>query len=480
MRMPGTTPPRSRPRTGATVPPGPAAVFVLAGLALGAAPAVSVADVPAAGHGASRHPTAVRAPITTVAPDTAARPAPDPYPLDGYARTGIRRLEAYRRVLAGEMPGRLAIPPGGRLGTEEIVLRLADAAPGFDLGPETPIDPELQRVLERVLGSLHPSYRAALLDITDPARPRYAAIRPDEGYLPGSVGKILVMTGLFEQLRRLHPDDVEARVRLLRETRIEADDFAFPNHHAVPVVADDWSGVRHRAIRRGDVFTLWEWVDHMASPSSNAAASMVWKQILLMDAFGPDYPPTPEREAAFLAETPRSELSDRAIRLVEEPLLAAGIDTADLRIRTFFTNGAQRRIPGRGSHSTPRQLVRWLVRMEQGRLVDEWSSLEMKRLLYFTRRRYRFAYSPALSEAAVYFKSGSLYRCVPEAGYSCGQYRGNAQNLMHSVAIVESPARNPERVYLVSLMSDVRKVNSASEHAEIATRLERAMRELHP
>ena len=114
-------------------------------------------------------------------------------------------------------------------------------------------------------------------------------------------------------------------------------------------------------------------------------------------------------------------------------------------------------------------------------MVDRWSSLEMKRLMYFTRRRYRYAASPALNEAAVYFKSGSLYRCQEEPGYECGQYRGNAENLMHSVAIVESPARGEhQRVYLVSMMSNVLKVNSAAEHAEIGTQIERSIAALHP
>lgn len=406
--------------------------------------------------------------------------APDPYPLDGAERTGIRRLEAYRRILAGEMPGNLRLPAGAMLRSDQVVLRLAGAARDWDPAPGTPVDPELQRVLETAIGDAHPSYRAALVDITDPERPRWAAITPDEGYIPGSVGKILVMTGLFEQLRRLYPDDVAARARLLRETRITADDFAMPSAHSIPVVSEDGNSLVNRRVREGDTFTLWEWVDHMVSPSSNSAASMVWKQILLMDEFGSSYPPSPEQAAAFFAETPKDELTDRSTRLIEEPLAAAGLDPEGLHIRTFFTRGARKYVPGRGSLATPRQLARWMVRLEQGRLVDEWSSLEMKRLIYFTRRRYRYASSPALNDAAVYFKSGSLYSCMEEEGYECVQYRGNRRNLMHSVAIVESPAGSETpRVYLVSIMSNVLKVNSAVEHQSIGTRLERGIEELH-
>lgn len=412
---------------------------------------------------------------------TSALVPPHPHPLDDYERTGIRRLRAYSMILNGEMPGSLPIQPGARLPRSAIRLRLVGVDQDLDLPRDAATDPELQAGIERIAGRRHPSYRVAVLDITDPAAPRYAAVRGDQGYIPGSVGKLLVMSGLFNELAQLHPHDFAARERILRETRVVADEFAVPNSHEVPIVADDWSRVTHRAIRIGDEFSLWEWVDHMVSPSSNAAGSVVWKEAMLIDAFGHDYPPSRDEETAFFRTTPKTELTERMIRVIEEPLIAAGLDPELLRIRTMFTNGAQRAIPGRGSLATPRTLVRWLLRLEQGRLVDEWSSLEMKRLIYYTRRRYRYAFSPALNEAAVYFKSGSLYRCVPEDGYSCGQYMGNAENLMHSLAIVESPAgaENP-RVYLVSMMSNVLKVNSASEHMEIGTQIERLIASLHP
>lgn len=405
-------------------------------------------------------------------------PGATAYPLDGWEYTGIRRLRAYRMIHEGRMPGSLSLPPGALLPSSAIRLRLVGVGEGFDISEDTPRDPVLQNGVERILAGRHPSYRMALLDITDPAHPRYAAVREDGGYYPGSVGKILVMIGLFDELRELHPDDPQARAALLRGTRVAADRFAMPNSHRVPVVAEDWSGATHRAVRIGDVFTLWEWVDHMVSPSSNAAGATVWKQALLLNAFGRDYPPSPEEEEAFFRDTPRQELMERSIRVLEEPLRALGLDTEKLRLRTYFTAGAQRVIPGQSSYATPRELLRLLVKLEQGEVVDRWSSLEMKRLLYFTRRRYRYAASPALAEAAVYFKSGSLYRCRPEPGYECRQYRGNAENLMHSVAIVESPARDHEeqRVYLISMMSNVPKVNSAAEHMQIASQIEGLIR----
>jgi len=388
---------------------------------------------------------------------------------------------AYRLQLEGKIPGRFRLPPGAMLSRDQIKLRMLGVNDSFDIGPNTPTDPQLQEGLERIVGSRHPSYRAAMLDITDPEHPRYAAVRADEGYIPGSVGKLLVLTGLFSQLKKLYPTDTAARAALLRNTVIVADRFVVPNSHQVPVVNEDITGVIHRAIRVGDQFTLWEWVDHMVSPSSNAAGSMVWKQALLMDAFGTAYPPTKEQEDEFFRTTPPAELSERAVRILDEPILALGLDTSRLRQGTFFTRTASRIIPGTGSYATPSQLVRWMLKLEQGQIVDEWSSLEMKRLLYFTRRRYRYAAASALDSAAVYFKSGSLYQCKPEPGFTCTQYHGNGMNLMHSVAIVESSAESVDpRVYLISIMSNVLKVNSAAEHATIAALIERHVRSIHP
>jgi hypothetical protein len=406
---------------------------------------------------------------------------PAPYPLDGYEQTGIRRLRAYAMLLDRRMPGNLRLPPGALLSRSEIRLRLLEVNDSLDVGPETPHDPELQAALEQIAETRDPSYRFAVLDITDPARPRYAAVKPTQGYTPGSVGKLLVMTALFHQLKKHYPDQLGDRARVLRETMVPADQWAMPNSHAVPVVADDWSSVTHRAVRIGDVFSLWEWVDHMVSPSSNAAGTMVWKQVILLDQFGRRYPVTGEEADSFFANTPRQELAQRAYRVIEEPLLELGLDTAQLKLRSFFTSGAARAVPGQSSLVTPQELVRWLIKLEQGRVVDRWSSQEMKKLIYFTRRRYRYAVSTALDSAAVYFKSGSLYRCRPEPGYECVQYKGNAQNLMHSVAIVESPARGErQRVYLVAMMSDVLKLNSAQVHSQIASQIEQGIRRLNP
>jgi hypothetical protein len=219
----------------------------------------------------------------------------------------------------------------------------------------------------------------------------------------------------------------------------------------------------------GDRFSLWEWADHMLSQSSNAAGSLVWKQVMLLRQFGPKYPPGPEAETAFFRETPKPELTKLALEALEAPLRAAGLDTTRLRLGTFFTRGASAVVPGTASYATANELLRWLIRMEQGKLVDAWSSLELKKLLYFARPRYRYASAPELTRAAVFFKSGSLFECRPEPGFACRAYSGNKTNLMHSVAVVESGTKT----YLVAILSNVLRVNSAVEHQKIGGEIER-------
>lgn len=398
------------------------------------------------------------------------------YPLDGYERTRIRRLEAYRQVQEGKLPGR-KVPNGALLGEADIELRMAGVNETFELTLDTPRDPYLQQGLERIFRGRNRSYSIALLDITDPASPKYAALRETQTYAPGSIGKLVVMTGVFSELARiwLAPGD---RLRVLRDTQITAESIIHTDSHSVPIVDIEKNSLVHRPMRVGDVFSLWEWVDHMASPSSNAAASTVWREAMYLSRFGRDYPASREEKDAYFRDTPKPELQAASVEVVNGPLRKMGIVEEEWRHGTFFTRGGQNLVPGISSYASPFALLKWLVVLEQGKAIDRWSSLEMKKLLYFTRRRYRYASSPALNDAAVYFKSGSLYSCRPEAGFTCGKYRGNRLNYMNSVAIVESPAGadNP-RVYLVALMSNVLKINSAVEHQTIATLIERLIRD---
>ena len=137
-------------------------------------------------------------------------------------------------------------------------------------------------------------------------------------------------------------------------------------------------------------------------------------------------------------------------------------------------------MPGPGdSYGTARELMRYLLRMEEGKLVDEWSSREIKRLMYVTERRIRYASAPSLADAAVYFKSGSLYECTKEPGFGCGQYMGNVKNYMNSIAIIEYPAGERKLHYMVTLISNVLRKNSAAEHQALATRLQQLIVNSH-
>ena len=190
-----------------------------------------------------------------------------------------------------------------------------------------------------------------------------------------------------------------------------------------------------------------------------------------MRALGSDYPPSPEREKQLFATTPKTVLGEMAISVVNDPLRAVGIPEDDWRLGSLFTSYASSAIPAPGgSWGNPRGLLVFLLRVEEGNLVDTWSSLEIKRLMYQTERRIRYAAAPVLAESAIYFKSGSLYKCKKDPGEDCGKYRGNVYNYMNSVATVETPDGH---VYLVALMSNVLQVNSASEHLALATEIHR-------
>jgi hypothetical protein len=96
-----------------------------------------------------------------------------------------------------------------------------------------------------------------------------------------------------------------------------------------------------------------------------------------------------------------------------------------------------------------------------------------------TQRRIRYAASPALNDSAVYFKSGSLYKCEPEAGFECKKYQGNVTNMLNSVAIIEAPAADRQLYYMVVVMSNVLRENSAVVHQTLATRIHRMLEKFH-
>jgi Beta-lactamase enzyme family len=417
-----------------------------------------------------------RALVVALCSALAAPVAAGPYPLDGYETTRIRRLLAIRLVQEGKLPGSKQ-PPGALLSLTDVDLRLLGR---HDLTLPAP-DPEFTKQVVAILGADAESYGLAVLDLTDPDHPRYAEHRGDYRQNVGSVGKLVVALALFQALADTWPDDLAKRTAVLRDRVVTADAFSQSDHHTVRFFDPDTKTLTRRTIRVGDRGSLYEYLDWMLSPSSNSAAGMVMREAMLLRQLGKAYP-VPEAEIqAFFKDTPKKELTALFERTFVEPLSKNGLDVELLRQASVFTHEGKRIVPGPGeSYGSARELMRYLVLLEPGRIVDEFSSREIKRLIYVTERRIRYAASPSLRAAAVYFKSGSLYQCKPEPGFSCAPYAGNAKNYMNSVAIVEHPAGERRLYYMVTIVSNVLRRNSASVHLELATRLQKLVESLHP
>ncbi len=396
------------------------------------------------------------------------------YPLDGAATTGIDRLEAYSRAREALLANG-AIVPGSLRTLAEVDLRLL-GRPEMEL--PTP-DAEFTAAIRGFLGEDAGGYGIAVLDLSDPERPRYAEIAAGRPQNPGSVGKIVVGLGWFQALADRLPD-VEVRKRLLVETEITADAFVRTDGHLVPWWRPGDPRVTNRPLAEGDRANLYTFFDWMLSASSNAAASVMMSELMLLRRPGEAYPVSAEAKAAYFDETPKPRLGSELRDALQEPLRRNGLDPQKLRQGKFFTREGKRRVDGPSSVATPRELVRFALRMEQGRLVDEWSSRELKRLLYLTDRRIRYASSPTLAETAVYYKSGSLYGCQPEPGFECGKYRGNRVNYLNSLAIVEADANGQRLHYVVALLSNVLRKNSAEAHRDLAGRIHRLIESMHP
>ncbi|MEL7448994.1 MAG: hypothetical protein AAFN78_07275 [Pseudomonadota bacterium] len=402
------------------------------------------------------------------------------YPLDGFGYSGIKRVLYSERIQTGEIQRRKQ-PHGATLPLALVTPRMAGDVRG--LLPVEP-DAEFSRELERLLGDQ--DYSVALLDLSDPSAPVYAELNGDVRRNVGSVGKLVVGLAWFQALADALPD-VADRERLLRETVITADEFVIRDHHEVILYNPDAGTREFRVLREGDQGTLWEWLDWMFSASNNAAAATLQKETMLLDHFGADYPPTPEQEAAYFDETTYASRGERFRYLMDSAVTRNRLDNTLLRQGSLFTRTGKSKVEGTRSYGNVRELVRLLYLAEGGELVDEWSSREFKRLMYMTQKRIRYASHPALEDYAVYFKSGSLYSCKPEEGFTCGKYKGNKLNLLASVAVVEGPVAPepgetplpPQYHYLVAVSSNVLRVNSAVAHQTLALRIHRLIEARH-
>ena len=394
------------------------------------------------------------------------------YPIDGYTLTGIRRLLRLQLILNGTIKD-TPPPTGGLKKLDEIKLNLYDQN-SESLYALPDVDADLQKALNRLFPNLNESYSIALLDITPGKKIRYAQRQAERSFSPGSVGKLAIAAGLFAELAKIYPDSFEKRQELLRTTFVKAGPWAITNVHTVPFFDPKTNNFFKRTVEEKDVFSLYEWADHMLSVSSNAAASIVWRELMLMREFGKNYPPSEELTKEFFSKSPKSKLSDIMMSVVNDPLRSVGISKSEWQLGSFFTRGAKNIVGGEGgSSANPTGLMKYLVALESGKLVDEKSSLEIKRLMYMTDRRIRYAQSPSLKDAAVYFKSGSLYKCKPEENFVCKKYMGNVENYMNSVAIVEHPDGT---TYLVTLMSNVLRKNSGTDHMYLANQVDNVIR----
>lgn len=396
------------------------------------------------------------------------------YPIDGYERTGIKRLKRLELIKSGEIKDASALPVGAMKSYNDIQLNLLSRKNDSAMGLMQ-VDADFQKEISTLFRGLDKSYSLTVLDISDPENVRYAERNETAGYQPGSVGKLAVLLGLFTQLEKIYPNSFEKRTELLKNKSVKAGVWGLTDEHTIPIYNIEKNTLVKRQVIASDVFSLYEWADHMLSVSNNGAASIVWREALLMAAFGEKYPELTQEEAdTYFKDTPKKELTDLSNDVVNLPLRELGIISDEWRLGSFFTRGANTYVGDKGgSIGSPQGLMKFLVQLEQGKVVDEASSLEMKRLMYMTDRRIRYAQSPALKEAAVYFKSGSLYKCDRSNGEACGKYMGNVTNFMNSVIIVEHPDNCR---YMVVLMTNVLRKNSASDHMYLAGNIDKIIR----
>lgn len=396
------------------------------------------------------------------------------YPIDGYKYSGIKRLDYFQAVKSGEVSDNLVqryFLPGAGLTLSEVTPRLINSELNF---PQS--DSELSAQLSALIPDDPTRYSVALLDVSDPNKVRYAAHNPSYRNNVGSVGKILVVLAILSKLNELYPDDVDKRRNILQTTMVRADEFSRGDHHTVRLWDTENRSLTRRAMKDGDEGSLYDYMDWAVSPSSNAAAATLQRELVLMSAFGTDYPKSYDESRAYLKDTKKTELGKLFRSAMDSPIIAAGLDINNLRQGSFFSRTGKARVPGTSSYGNPKELVELLFMVERGQLVDEFTSTELKRLLYMTERRIRYASHPNLKSEAVYFKSGSLYSCTPEEGFSCGKYKGNKRNLLASVAIVESSEERGGLHYIVVVQSNMLRINSAVAHQTLAGKIHKMVK----
>lgn len=396
------------------------------------------------------------------------------YPLDGTESTGIKRLEGYKLSLLTKS-GKEILVPGARGELNDVKLNIKGE---FIFIP--PADKDFtNRILSTVPASYKKGLSVAVYDLTDLSKPRYAEHNGLKRFIPASVGKIVSAIGVLGQLKDLYPNDIKKRIGILKDTIIQADQFSVKDTHEVPFWDNKSRDIYHRPIQVGDKANLWTYLDWMLSASSNAAGSMIAKQGMLLNRYRKSYPVPVGEADEWIQRASSSELVRTHVSGLRKSVRLAGLNPNFFWQGGYFTRGAKKIVPSAGSTATVRELIYAMLLMEEGKLIDEFSSLELKRLLYHTQKRVRFASSPKLENSRLYFKSGSMYSCYPEAGYSCEKFKGNAKNLMNAVAVVEDDSVTPNLFYIVAVSSNILKIDSAKFHSELGGAIHQVILDRH-
>jgi hypothetical protein len=395
------------------------------------------------------------------------------YPIDGYDYTGIKRLYQLKKMQTDSIKN-YRIPSGAYKKWSEIQLNLTSRK-SDSINKLLEIDTGFDSKIRRITPS--GNYSLSILDMSNPNDLKYASHRENVGYQPGSDGKLAVLLAVFDQLAKICPDSFKDRINYLKSKKVTARYWGTGDHHTIPIYDIENDKLTRRVVIASDEFSLYEWLDHMVSVSNNGAASIMYREAMLMAAFGNDYFFLDEKKAEkYFEETSRDSLTNLSHKVVNQPIRDLGISETEWKLGGFFTYGASRHLSRKGgSIGTPKGLMKFLVQLEQGNVIDKNSSLEMKRLIYLTDRRIRYAKSPRLDDAAVYFKSGSYYKCDRKKDPNCDKYAGNVFNYMNSVIIVEQP--NGVK-YIVCLMTNVLNKNSAGAHMYLASKIDDVVNEL--
>jgi len=391
------------------------------------------------------------------------------YPIDGYKYTGIDRLMYHWKIYQDSTID-TKLKGGAFLMMEDIHLSLV----GENYNWNQSDDKSMQNSVNNIFRSLEPQYSLSIMDISEPNNIKYASMREDVGYQPGSVGKLAITVALFYELARVYDNDWDKIHAVLYTKKVKAGPWGVPNHHTVPFYDIEKDKYTKRKIVPSDEFTLYEWLDHMMSKSSNAAASILMREAMLVHVMDSYYDcATYDEMDAIFENTGKSILADLCEDIMNCPLRELGIGEDEWRLGGFFTRGAEPYVPRQGgSIGTTKGLMKYMLAMEQGKIVNERISLEIKRLMYLTDRRIRYASSRSIADDAVYFKSGSLYSFKDEPGFVRKAYAGNRYNYMNSIAIVEKQDSTNKK-YMVALMSNVLRKNSVGEHYGLASQMDR-------